>query len=121
MINEIFGNPQQSLLALLAGLVITGCLQVFLKILEFMWQFVKKKIDTNEDITKELITALNGCTSALAKLDEKVASLEAVLLEIPKFKLDLKRMFTAIKMMAGEDWAKIKKEIMDDELPHGPT
>ena len=43
------------------------------------------------------------------------ASIRELTHELKKFKVDLRRLYIAAKIMAGERWAQIRKEIMEDE------
>lgn len=43
------------------------------------------------------------------------ASIKDLTHELKKFKVDLRRLYIAAKIMAGERWTQIRKEIMEDE------
>lgn len=69
-------------------------LQILFRTAEFLWGIVKKKNEISEKSIGELTAS------------------------IQKLSLDLRRVFAAVKIIAGDDWKEIRKAIMDEEIPH---
>ena len=69
-------------------------LQLLFKVGEFLWEVIKKKDEVSEKSISELTAS------------------------IQKLSLDLRRVFAAVKILAGDDWKHIRKSIMDEEIPH---
>ena len=78
-----------------------------MQVLKFVWDIVKKKQDHSEDTMKYNTVAVQTLTASLDKLKEQIS-------EIPKMKTDIKRSFTAHKIIAGDKWPEIRKEIMEE-------
>lgn len=89
-------------------------LTLFMKMVEFIVTILKKKSELSEKSIADLTSALRVNTAAVEKLDARIAAAEKTMAELPKLKLDLRRLFTAVKRISGDDWEKIRKEIMDD-------
>lgn len=84
-------------------------LHLFAKVGEFLWDIIKKKSEISDETVKRL-------TVSVQHLDNTMKEIKKDLAEIPKFKQDLRRLFTAVKLMAGEDWKDIRKAIMEDDI-----
>ncbi len=98
-----FADPSQ----LMAWLVLILTLHLLLKIGQIAFETVKKKSELSE-------RAIEG----LGKIEHRMASLERDLNEILKFRQDFKRLFTAVKVIAGDRWPDVRKAILEDDL-HG--
>jgi adenylate cyclase len=109
-------NSQQSIPGLLAGIIIILGFHLMAKIGEFLWSLVKKKAELSEKSIERLTVALKINTEAIHKLENKLTAIERDLAEVPKFKTDLRRLFAAVKYMAGTEWNEIRKVIMDDDI-----
>lgn len=108
-------NTENGVPTLLAGIVIILCLHLVMNIVKFLWGFLKKKNELSEKSIERLTISLEANTKAVEKLDHRIAEAEQTIAEIPKFKTDLRRLFLAVKRIAGDDWKQIYKEIQDDE------
>ena len=104
----------KSIPALLVTIAVFLCAHVIKGVIEFLWQIKEKKDSASETAVENLTKAVQGNTTATEHLDQRIKELETVLAEIPKLKLDMRRMFAAIKIASGERWAQIRKEIMED-------
>ena len=75
---------------------------------------VKTALDTfkkkNQDLTSN--------TKAVTDLTKSIEKLEKDMAEIPKLRLDLRRYYTAVKILAGDKWPDIRKEL-DEEFKSG--
>lgn len=101
---------------LLATIAVVLCLHLILKVGEFVFDILKKKNEISEQSVSNLTTALGVATKAVDKLECRIAEVEKDLSEIPKFKLDLRRLFSAVKFVAGDEWPKVRKHIMDEDF-----
>lgn len=115
MIEKLFLNTEGGVPALLASIVIILALHLLTRVAEFLWGFVKKKSELSEQSINRLATSLEANTKAVEKLDLRIREAEETIAEIPKFKQDLRRLFTAVKHIAGEEWVEIRKSILEDE------
>lgn len=93
---------------LLASLVIIMALHLFFKIGEAVWNYLKKKSELSEQ-------SVTGLTAAVLKLESRLEKIEKELSVIPKLRLDLRRIFIAVKQLAGDNWEEIKKLIMEED------
>lgn len=95
----------------ISGLLVSVCIlltaQLLWKVGEFLWKMKEKKDQLSEESVHHLTKAVESNTKAIEELGDKVA-------KIPKYEVDLKRLFSAVKLVAGERWPKIRKEIMDE-------
>jgi hypothetical protein len=113
---ETLIDTKHGIPTLLATIAIVLCLHFFLKVGEFVFDMLKKKNEISEQSVSNLTAALGVATKAVDKLEGRIAEVEQVLSEIPKFKTDLRRLFAAVKFMAKEQWADVRKHIMDDDI-----
>lgn len=109
-------NTDQNLLSVLMGIVLMMSLNFLLNLGKVAWDFIRKKNEVSESNVKDLIKSMDSNTRAVEKLEHKMVGVERNLSELPKLKEDLRRLFSAIKVVAGEDWPDIRKEIMEDGL-----
>lgn len=86
---------------LLLVLVVIGILQILLKVGEFIFQIFKK--DRLAD--KETINRLTASVDKLEQTMEKVMPL----MRLPR---DVRRVYRAIKILAGDRWPEISEEIV---------
>ena len=115
MIEKLLLNPDGGVATLLAGIIIILALQLIAKLGEFAWGFVKKKSELSEQSINRLSSSLEANTKAVEKLEYRIVEAEQTISEIPKLKQDLRRLFTAVKRIAGDEWTDIRKDILDDE------
>lgn len=92
----------------LPALVVILALNLFTSIGKFLFEIFKKKSDLSEKNISEL-------TAALHENSKAVEELKSVVMEFPKFKKDLRRLFAVAKRMAGDEWNGILKEIVEEE------
>lgn len=104
----------KSIPALMVVIVVFMALHLVKGIAEFLWKMKEKQDTASETAIKELTEGLKKNTLAMEHLDDRIEGLEEILTELPKFKLDMRRMYTAIKYISGDKWAKIRKDIMED-------
>ena len=101
-----------------SGLLVAVCVlltfNVLGKVAFFLWNLKLSRDKISEESIKRLTEAMASNTVTTQKNTEEIARLEQALAEIPKLKLDLRRAFSAIKEVAGDEWPKIRKEIMED-------
>lgn len=115
MIEKILLNTEGGVATLLASIIVILALQLIVRVGEFAWGFVKKKNELSEQSINRLSNSIELNTKAVEKLEYRIIEAEQTISEIPKFKQDLRRLFSAVKRIAGDDWNDIRKEILDDE------
>jgi hypothetical protein len=102
----------------LAGLLASICVLMTCRFLfslgEFVWKIKKEKDQLSEKTILELVAAMKANTESLKTLDHEMKALKDAFAEVPKLKLDLRRLFSATKMLAGDQWSDIRDEIMRD-------
>jgi hypothetical protein len=105
-----------------AGLIIVLCLHLLFNIGKFVYHFFEKKRTDVERATEHKITkvdlTLQQLSDATRELRVQIGLLEAELKEVHKFKADSKKLFSAVKIMAGKRWPEVRKAMLEDELPH---
>lgn len=103
----------------LPGLLISICvilsLQLVFKVGEFLWKLREKKDSASEAAIRELTEVVKHNILATEHLEQRLNELKNTLSEIPKFKSDMRRLFSAIKIVSGDKWSQIRKEIMEEE------
>lgn len=111
LIDSQHGTP--TLLATIAAVL---CLHLLMKMGEFMWAFLKTKNDASEETISNLTKALKLNTLSIDKLELRLSNIDKEISALPKYKLDIRRMFAAVKTLAGDEWVDIRKQIMDEDL-----
>jgi hypothetical protein len=96
----------------LAGILILGFFHLVLMLAKFFWGLRKAKEDTSEETLKYNTQAVQNLPMSLEKLKDQISAL-------PKMQKDLKRSFVGIKIIAGNDWPRIRKEIEEEENLNG--
>lgn len=109
-------DAQHGIPTLLASLVIILSLHFLVKVGEFLWKLFEKKNELSEKSVQKLTSALHVNTSAIEKLETRILHAEKGLADMPKFKSDLRKLFAAVKFIAGDEWIKIRQEVMSDEI-----
>jgi C4-dicarboxylate transporter len=93
-------NSDLSIPYLLLLIVILMIVYIVFKVSEFFWN----RHQDNTDTMKQLSKNLEANTATLKNLNSK----------IPKLHTDLNRLFSAVKIITGDDWPKIREEIMKE-------
>lgn len=107
-------NSNQGVSGLLASVCLLLTFQVLLKVGEFLWRLKKEKDQLSEATLSKLVSAMDENTKAIKKLEGEIQKLELTFAEFPKIKLDLKRLFSAVRIVAGSNWPSVREEIMKD-------
>jgi uncharacterized coiled-coil protein SlyX len=90
-----------------AGVCIVLLLLVLMKVGEFLWKMKEKKESLSEKAIERLSHAVVENTAAIKHLEMSLG-------ELPKFKTDIRRFYAALKILAGDEWVQIRKEIMEE-------
>ena len=106
----ISGVSSVGIPGLLASICVLMTLQVLGKVAAFLWRIKEKKDELSEATVRDL-------TLAVRSLDERLKSMEKTMLHLDKMSNDLKRLFHAVKNIAGDNWDMIRREIMN-EFPY---
>lgn len=103
----------------ISGLLVSVCiilsLQLVVKVGEFLWKLKEKKDSASEEAIKNLTKALENNTETTRHLDVRLSKLETSLDGHVKLRKDVRRAFSAVKLVAGDRWPEIMKEILEDE------
>lgn len=113
MIEKLLMNLGEG--SVIIGIFLILAFRLIFEVVLFLWNLAKKKNELSEKSIKELTTALEHNTKSVEKLDLRIYQAEKMINDFPKLKLDVRRLFTAIKHVAGDDWNEIRKSILDDE------
>lgn len=100
---------------LLAAVSVLLALHFLVKVGEFLWHLKEKKDTVTETGIENLSAAVQLNTAASEKLEHRIKNLEHTISDVTKVKLDLRRLYIAVKNIAGDKWPVIRKEIMDEE------
>lgn len=90
------------------ALCVLVTLFLLLKIGEFVWKLIEQKDKLKDDTVKELSDALKKNTQTLDEM-------KPLLSEIPKMKIDLRRYFTAMKIISGDKWKEVYRDVLEEE------
>lgn len=99
-------------------MLIIGSLHLITKVGEFVFGIVKSKNDITEKSIENLTNFISGNTEALHRLEERMRSVETELKGFDSTKLNVRKLFAAVKAVAGADWPLVKQAIIDDEIAH---
>jgi Na+/phosphate symporter len=105
----------KSIPALLVVMTIFMALHLIKGLAEFMWKLKRDGDSASETSIKNLTEAMSKNTTTMEHLDNRLKGIETLVTSLPKMKADLRRLFSAVKTVAGENWPEIRKEIMYDE------
>lgn len=109
-------DTEHGLPTLLASIVIVLSLHFLLRLGEFIWKQYEKRGQLSETSIRDLTNALNKNTAEMDRLACRIEKVEQHLVDIPKLKLDLRRLFSAVKIISGDEWQNVRKKIMEEEL-----
>ena len=112
-----FIDSQHGVTVLLASIVIVLCFQFIAKIGEIIWDVFRKKGEMSEKIITEMSMALRANTEAVRELRVQLSVIDQELTEMKKFKVDARRLFAAVKVIAGPKWAEVRKAMEEDDIP----
>src|ERR1044072_2299250 len=111
-------DGQHGATTLIAGLVIVLALQVILKVGEFIFKSVEKKEDLKETTMQNLKVSIDNLCTQLAtnieathRLEERMRAVEGGVSEVANMKTNVRKAFSALKFLAGDEWPQIKKEV----------
>lgn len=103
---------------LVACLVIVLALHLALKLGEFVFDLAKKRGELTEKNIERLIETIALNTQAQHSLEHRMRTLEDEISDFSKSKIDIKRLFSAVKTIAGPEWPQIRQAILDDDITH---
>lgn len=99
------------------GACVLLTLMIVLRLGEFLWKLKERKESLSDAAVRELTKAVVANTSAVHGLDLRLQNLEHAVSDLPKFKADIRRLYAAVREVAGEGWTRIRDEILKDEFP----
>lgn len=107
-------DKDNGIAGLLTSIAVILSLHLVMRVGSFLWGLKVEKDRLSEQTVKDLVKSVGENTTAVDDLRLEVKRFEAAVAEIPKLKLDLRRLYAALKIIAGEEWPNIRKEIMQD-------
>ena len=100
---------------LLATIAVVMILNLIFRIGSFAYEILKKKVQVSEETMLANTNAISSLNATMQKIEFRLGNVEGALSDNPKMKTDLRRCFTAMKLLAGAEWNTISKIITDDE------
>ncbi len=97
------------------ALVVLVALHLVVRVGQFLWTFKEKKDAITESGIEELSKAVRACTATIEKLECRIKSVEVMITDVNKIKVDLRRAYVAIRLITGDRWTQIRKIIMEEE------
>lgn len=104
----------KSIPAILILIAVFMCANFIKGVLELVLKIRAQKDSASEASIKELTQAVNNNSVVTAHLDRRLGDVEKTYSELPKLKVDMRKFYSAIKVLSGERWSKIRKEIEED-------
>lgn len=113
--NALFAiDKENGMAGLLASIAVILALHLVVRVGKLLWDMKTEKEKLSEKTVKDLVDSVEHNTKTVEQLSHELRKVEAALADIPKLKLDLRRLYAAIKIIAGEDWPAIRTEITQD-------
>lgn len=113
--NALFAiDKEHGMSGLLASIAVILALHLVVRVGKFLWDMKVEKEKLSERTVKDLVSTVEDNTKTVEQLSHELRKVEAALADIPKIKLDLRRLYSAIKIVAGDDWPAIRAEITQD-------
>lgn len=97
-----------------AGICVLLTIMTLFRVAEFLWKLREKKEMSSDIAMVDLTKAVQECTLSIKMLDLRLKAIETANSEFPKLRNDLRRVYTAMKEIAGEKWPRVRDEIMKD-------
>lgn len=97
------------------ALLIFGVIYMVFKVFTFVYEIIKEKQKDAEKDTTNLEDLLAKNITVVRQLESDIKMVQDTLAQIPKLQKDLRRYYTAIKYLAGNDWPTISKVIVEEE------
>lgn len=115
-LQPVFSNMEDlfSLKYGIGGICALLTISILFKVAEFVWKIREKKEMSSDMAMVDLTKAVQECTLTMKVLDIRLKAMEMANSEFPKLRNDLRRVFTAMKEIAGDKWPMVRDEIMKD-------
>ena len=94
---------------LIAGLIVVLSLNIIIKVGELFFKSYKEKDQLTESAVRSLTEALQKTTASVIRLDQRIHQVEEQLTDLPKFKVELRRIIEMIRSLAGPKWPEVKQ------------
>lgn len=91
------------------GVFILLTIHLLWKVAMFVWELKSKKDSATEDTVAALVEAVDDVTDEMNELKD-------VLGEVKKLRVDLRRFYSAIKILAGDKWPRIRDEMLKEDF-----
>lgn len=94
-----------------AGVCVMLCLLFLLKVLEIWMKAKDRKEELSDKALTDLTFAARDLTAQLKCINDRMVLMEST---FKKFDLDMRRLYAALKLVAGEGWTEISEKIRKD-------
>lgn len=112
-----FIDSQHGIGVLLSSIAVVLALHLFVQLGKFVFELMKSKSRATDEQLLDLSSALQQNTGAIGQLSTDFRRLERELGEIGKYRMDTQKLFSAVKIVAGDRWPEIRKAMEDDIFP----
>lgn len=98
------------------GICVLLTLSILVRVGEFIVKLNRKKEELSESAVVNLTNALKLNTEAMSDLERRLEKIEGFAADLPKLKNDVRRFYSALKIIAAEKWPQVRDEIMKDDF-----
>lgn len=78
---------------------------------------MRKKSEASDSKVQQISDALNLNTSANNELRLKLEILQVSIGDINRLKVDIQKLFSVVKIIAGKRWPEVRKAMEEDIFP----
>lgn len=100
---------------ILAALAVIGALRLVAYFFDFVWKLRERKDAAVQRGLHSLSVAVQQNTAATVALDTRLKTLEVTLATAARTKIDVRRLFAIVKILAGDDWDAIRRQVAEGE------
>lgn len=98
----------ETLPGLLAALTVVSTLRLLSHISAYLWNLRQRK-------DRKIERALETLAVALRQNNARLKTLELTLATAARVKVDVRRLYSIVKILAGDDWQEIREQVLRDE------
>lgn len=113
---ESLVTGDRGIAGLLAGIILVLCFNLLMHIGRIMFDFMSKKNQVSENNVQKLTDTIEATQKTLSDFQNRLTSIERDMNEVLKFRVDFRRLFAALKFIAGDRWPEAKKAMKDYDM-----
>lgn len=98
----------ETLPQVLAALTLVSTLRLLSHVFSYLWGLRQRK-------DRRIERALETLAVALRQNNARLKTLELTLATAARVKVDVKRLYAIVKILAGDDWQEIREQVLRDE------